>query len=379
MRIKRFHQAIAAAMALAAFAPGAFAAATVPTWYSKQNPGGRAGHTAVYDPTSNRMIVFGGTTGFTSGFNLNDLWYLNSANTIGPNQSWTPVALGSVSVPPARAYASAVYNGTLNKMILFGGAGGFASPCYNDVWVLSNANGQTGTPVWNNLSANGTPPAGRFQHSVAYNATTDTMVLFGGSSCEAETVYNDTWWLINASGTNGTPQWIQITPSNPPTARAGQTAVYNAAKDAMIVYGGNEGNGTTLLDIATLSNATHTGSAWSDDVLSGPALSLHSAVYDSVHDRMMVFGGYDSYSGEWNSGNWILFNASGGIRSWIEVFPGGSTSAPPTLAHTAVYDPPLNRMIVFGGESEIGSNTFWSDNVFVLGDANGEPSIQPVQ
>jgi hypothetical protein len=107
----------------------------------------------------------------------------------------------------------------------------------------------------------------------------------------------------------------------------------------MIVYGGNEGNGTPLLDIAVLSNATHTGSAWSDDVLSGPALSLHSAVYDSVHDRMMVFGGY-STGGEWNSGNRILFNASGGIRSWIEVFPGGSTFPPPTLAHTAVYDPP---------------------------------------
>jgi len=368
--MKYFYAAIAATIAFTCFSPSA--SAQVPAWYPRQTPGGRAGHTAVYDPTSNRMIVFGGTTGFTSPFNLNDLWYLNEANSLSPTQSWTPASLGSVSAPEPRTYASAVYNASLNKMIVFGGAGGFASPCYNDIWVLSNANGEGGAPTWTNLSTNGTPPPARFQHSVAYNATTDTMVVFGGSACVADTVYNDTWWLINASGTNGTPQWMQIFPSNPPTARAGQTAVYNAAKDEMIVYGGNEGNGTTLLDIAALSNATHTESAWSDDTLSGPALTLHSAIYDPTHDRMTVFGG-DS-SGEFNSTIWVLSNASGGVRSWEEMFPQPFASR--TLAHTAVYDRAHDRMIVFGGETQIGTNFFWSDNVFVLTHANGEPNIE---
>jgi|HubBroStandDraft_1064217.scaffolds.fasta_scaffold31246_2 hypothetical protein len=373
MKTKTFHALISGALTLAVCTPGA-PAAPQPTWHLRLNPGGREGHSAVYDPTSNRLIVFGGNTAFTAQFHLNDLWLLNDANATGNSQSWTSVTTGTVSAPSPRVGHSAVYNASMNKMIVFGGAGGYASPCYNDLWVLSNANGDGGTPTWNNLSPNGTPPAARFEHTAVYNATTDTMVVFGGSSCEADTVYNDTWWLINASGTNGTPQWIQITPSSPPTARAGHSAVYDAATDEMIVYGGYEANGTTLLDIATLANATHTESAWSDDVLSGPALALHSAVYDSKSDRMIVFGGYSSGGGEWNSEIWILVNASGGIRSWVPVFP--SPNADPTLGQTAAYDSAHNRMIVYGGEMEVGSNTFWSDDVMVLTDANGLPSYQ---
>jgi len=50
-------------------------------------------------------------------------------------------------------------------MIVFGGFGGFdfapgAESFFNDVWVLSKANGQ-GSPVWTQLSPPGTPPARR--------------------------------------------------------------------------------------------------------------------------------------------------------------------------------------------------------------------------
>src|SRR5690242_5868348 len=58
-------------------------------------------HTAVYDPSSNRMIVYGGYNGsaFWQDFGI---WVLTGANGFGPS-NWTQLtASGSNGSPPAR-------------------------------------------------------------------------------------------------------------------------------------------------------------------------------------------------------------------------------------------------------------------------------------
>ena len=108
---------------------------------------GFQGTTGVYDPASNRMIVFGGRD--TNGNNLNDVWVLTDANGIGGASQWINlIANGDASSPPARSGHSAVYDAADNIMIVFGGCGGSCSPALNDVWVLANANGLGGTPAW---------------------------------------------------------------------------------------------------------------------------------------------------------------------------------------------------------------------------------------
>ena len=47
----------------------------------------------------------------------------------------------------------------------------------NDVWALSLAN-----PAWTTLTPSGTPPHGRMSHSAVYDAIRDRMIVFGGYS-----------------------------------------------------------------------------------------------------------------------------------------------------------------------------------------------------
>jgi hypothetical protein len=97
-------------------------------------PVARYGHSAVFDATSNRMVVFGGWT-FTTGF-TNEAWVLSDANAFGSQSAWA--RLESTSVPPvSRVSHTATYSPASNRMTLFGGYDG--SVRRNDVWVLTQA------------------------------------------------------------------------------------------------------------------------------------------------------------------------------------------------------------------------------------------------
>jgi len=75
-----------------------------------------------------------------------------------------------------------------------------------------------------------------------------------------------------------------------------------------------------------------------------PARYRHSAVHDPAHDRMLVFGG-DSH-GPLRNDVWALSLA--GATEWSELIPSGPPPGPRS-AHCAIYDPPRERMVVFGG------------------------------
>ena len=144
------------------------------TW-QVAGPVPRWGHTAVIDPTTNVMVAFGGKvpgTNATPYLNLNDVWRLSGG------LAWT--ALKPTGTAPAGRYQhSAVYDSLNNRMIVFGGAEGNASPCANDIWVLSDANGKTGTPAWVQLVPTGTAPAPRAQHGAVYDPNTNSMIVYG--------------------------------------------------------------------------------------------------------------------------------------------------------------------------------------------------------
>jgi len=201
-------------------------------------PIARAGHVAVYDAGSNRMIVFGGHTGFP-GTDRNDVWVLVDANGIG-NPSWIQLSPAG-PFPPARGEpASGVYDPSTNRLIIFGGRTTLGSD-YNDVWILSNANGLGGTPQWTQLSPANMPPEPRGSHSMAYDPVTNRLTVFGGYSDTTGSL-NDVWVLTNANGSGATPEWIQITPNgNPPIARNLHSVAYSVASNRMIVaMGGSE-------------------------------------------------------------------------------------------------------------------------------------------
>ncbi len=325
-------------------------------------PVARNNHAAAFNPASNRMIVFGG---YTSLF-VNDTWVLSNADGSSGTPVWTQLSpASSPSVRDGMAYA---YNATSNRMIVFGG---YSFGPFNDVWVLSNADNSSGTPTWTQLSPTGGPPGARYRAAGAYDATNNVLIVTDGwSGC----CYSDAWILSHADGTGGTPTWTQLSPTGTaPSPRFGHATVYDPATNELILFGGYDGN--YYNDTWVLSHANGTGGtpAWTQLSPAGtppPVRGYHTTVYDAATNRMVVFAGANSSS--LLNDVWVLdhANGTGGTPTWSQLSPTG-TAPTPRYVHTAVYNPANNRMVVFDGGG-VGGNI---DETWVLTNASGVTAI----
>lgn len=334
---------------------------------SSSQPAPRFGHSAVYDATAQQMIVFGGNDGVNE---RNDLWSLSTSGL-----QWTSVTTAATgNVPPARFYHTAVYDSANSRMMLFGGLP--INGCgANDLWVLSNANGVGGTPTWTQLSPSSSPAA-RWGHNAVYDPKTNKMIIFGGNGCQGP--LNDVWTLSNANGLGGTPAWTALSPTGtPPSPRAGSTMVYDPVSNELIISSGN-GTNPAVSDLWILSNANGTGGTpvWTHPISNGQLepRSYASAIYDPTSNRMAVFDGVDATGTFDLSTVWLLINANGvsATPAWQKVSPSGT---PPQVrdSHTAIYDSVNNRMIIYGGESltALGGGIAVQGDVWALSQANG--------
>jgi hypothetical protein len=282
------------------------------------SPSKRSGHSAVYDVTHDRMIIFGGCNSQNCESPLNDVWILSNASTSGP--TWRQLSPAS-PLPGGRTKAVAAYDPNKNKLIIFGGKNGLSSGAvYSDTWVLSNANGLNGTPVWTQLNPIGTPAAGQYGATGTYDGTNNILTVFGGSTSSG-TDTNGVWTLSNANGLGGTPAWNQLSISGSlPAARSFHTAVYNPnAGHTMTIFGGNTAVSeiNDLNDLWVLSNANGMGgpSSWTEISGGGAsdpsARNSHAAAYDTDDNIMMIFGGSGTNSDGWFVSPWVLPDASG--------------------------------------------------------------------
>ncbi len=324
-------------------------------------PEGRSQHTEVYDPPSNRVTVFGGS--LEGGGAANDVWLLTGADGTGGTPTWSqllPAGLG----PAPRYEHTAVYDPASNRMIMFGGLAANGLPV-NDVWVLTNANGAGGTSTWNQLTPLGTPPEIRGAHTAVYDPSSNRMVVFGGVSGVSFSALNDVWVLTNANGTGSPPSWLQLTVTGiPPTGRFDHSAVYDPGSNQMIVFGGSNSS-IALNDVWLLTNANGLGGtpSWVQPSPSGtPPVPRfgHSAVYDAGSNRMILFGGGSFGTGPFNDA-WVLSSANGvgSPPAWTQLESAGAPPAPRAW-HRAAYSPASNRMMLFGGnDGSIMRNDVW--------------------
>jgi hypothetical protein len=349
--------------------------ATAQSW-SSNGPLPRAGHSMVYDASNHRIIMFGGASGdLTSSFEgLNDVWRLYGSPTPlgGTGLNWNQVH--AVGTPPApRAGHAAGYDPTSNRMIVFGGAVG-QSTCTNDVWILTNANGFGGSAAWMQLSPSGGPPAARSRLTGVYDPGSNTLMIFGGDCNNVP--FSDVWVLSNANGVSGTPTWTPLSPAPGPTARDSFGLVYDPGTNELILFGGYNDAGTTYNDVWVLSNANGTGGTpvWTQLSPIGPGPTPRnslSATYDRSTNTMTIFGG-DEQSGAVVNETWVLSNANGmgGTPAWTQIAASSNILPAPRAAHQAVYDSGTNVMTVFGGVVE-PPFVLQSNDVFLLNHANG--------
>jgi hypothetical protein len=196
----------------------------------------------VYDAANNRMIVFGGL-GLDGEQLFSDLWVLTNANGMGGTPAWIQLTpAGSLTADVESP--SAVYDPVNNIMTLFGGANLAENASTNGVWTLSHANGLGGKPRWTNIVAPGTAgsPPRRYGHTAVYDSANNRMIIFGGAPApDTEGIgFNDAWVLTYANGLGGTPAWTQLKPAGtPPATRWEHTAVYDAVNNRMLVFAGD--------------------------------------------------------------------------------------------------------------------------------------------
>lgn len=364
---KKFFLPAAALLALL-MSPFAYAQ----TW-SQDGPAPRFHTSAVYDVVTDQMVVFGGVTATGS---IGDLWSSPKLVAAGQAVTTTPyhwVQLFPTGTAPSARYGhGAAYDGVSNHMMLFGGQTS-ASACLNDFWLLDDANSADGAPAWVTMSPSGLLPSARTSFVSQYDPTTNSLIVFGGANC-ASGYLSDVWVLSNANGGPGTPTWSQLSPAAGPSARENASAIYDSTNNVLTIYAGDAGS-TGLSDVWTLSHANGTGGTpvWTNIVPTGTAPMARtgqSSVYDSVNNRMIMYGGINALTGaDFLEDTWILTFANniGGTPAWSLVKVSGT--APQRRFHSAFYNAADNDLIIFGGESQISASP-WDDRTFILSVAN---------
>jgi hypothetical protein len=313
------------------------ASAATPVWTQLSPSGGPpdadGGPGAVaIDAANNRLMVF---AGIGASGNTNATWVLTNADGQGGTPTWTPVtANGAVGSPPPRHGASAVYDPTNNRLIIFGGCLGGCLPVSSDVWVLSNANGLGGAATWTQLSPSGTPPAGRQAQAAVYDGTNNRLIIWGGQDGGGSggSTYAELWVLTNANGLGGASAWTKLSPTGgPPPGQYGPSGAYDPVNNRLVVFGGGaQGSGQATNATWVLSNANGLGGppAWTNVVAEGaagspPPSGSTLAGYDASANRMVVVRP--------SADVWVLANANGlgGASTWTQLSPTGS---PPAVA-----------------------------------------------
>ncbi|MCK4353483.1 hypothetical protein KAW65_08775 [candidate division WOR-3 bacterium] len=298
-----------------------------------QSPDGVTDHVAIYDTPNKRMIVFGGWTGNSWDEQVYAL-YLNG------EEEWQVLSLKG-NKPPARFLCShnAIYDSLNHRMILWGGYDKDANPLY-DVWSL---NLPEGGEEWTEITPTGDHPSAIANLTTIYDPVNQRMVLFGG--VDSVIRYNEVWSL---DLTLGNEVWTKLNPARtPPTPRSGHTAIYDPVNHSMIIFGGRDNNGY-LNEVWSL-DLTAGLEEWINLATTGdiplPRRGL-SAIYDPQNHTMVIFGGYFYADG------FICYNDVYSLDLstilWEQIVTFGLLPSPRCL-HSAVYDSKRDQMVVFGG------------------------------
>ncbi|MBN1660560.1 MAG: hypothetical protein JXA93_19340, partial [Anaerolineae bacterium] len=278
------------------------------------------------------------------------------------SESWTKLN-PSGPWPPPRAWHTAVYDHYNQRMIVYGGHSYHYN--FDDAWILDLT---PGAESWSQLQPGGEAIGARRFHSAVYDEARQQMVVFGGN--RGGQLLNDTWALdLSTPGNESWSQWA--VGGSVPAARVQHTALYEEDSDIMVVFGGLSAaglhNDTWLLNLGTQQ--------WAQAPLAGPppARRGHAIGYQEVTDRMYLFGGLGS--GGFLNDVWELDLTPGDV-GWRELFPTGTPPAGRAW-HAATYYRALNHLYVWGGRGmdSLEGETQWRLNVGGMDWELIEPSL----
>ncbi len=151
------------------------------------SPSPRSGAGMSWDPSSTRLVLFGGQG--ASGSLLNDTWVFSGG-------SWTNVTSALLRSPPPTYAPSLTTDSADGAVILFGGA--WAKGAFGQTWEWRGSG-------WTNLTGSLTvAPAARLWVASADDPWDAGVLVFGGYDDNA-TYFSDTWLFHAGTWTNLTP------------------------------------------------------------------------------------------------------------------------------------------------------------------------------
>jgi len=261
-------------------------------------------------------------------------------------------------------------------VLSFGGVdrGGGGEALASDAYRLDLEVGERGT--WSEVRTSGEAPGDRADHAAAARRLGDASLMYsyGGIDEIAPTGGTFTWRSPLLGG--GRPdhgsrlgryaphavvdyghvltldgpiaEWSRLSlDGGVPLADA--AAVWSADLEQLVIFGGRSSEDPTSAsaDVHAIDPAAGTWRTFRPEVSPSPRFA-HTAVYDHPRRRMLVFGGTRNWVNGLND-TWAL-DLTGGIEAaaWQRLETEGSAPGR-RYDHAAVYDPVRDRMIVFGG------------------------------
>jgi hypothetical protein len=241
------------------------------------------------------------------------------------------------SAPSARIVAAITYDSATHSTLLFGGSSAFVpGVSYGDTWMWRDG--------WTQLSPAASPPA-RGAAGMAYDPTTGTVVLFGGSdNANNGAVFGDTWTWDGVT-------WTQQFPPVSPAARStNQSMVYDPVTKTVVLFGGEGADNGDYGGVPYGDTWEWNGrkKTWTQVLpWSSPSPRWAPLAYDAITKTVVLFGGdngggdccriYYNDTWTWNGVNWTQQSPA--------------LSPPARTAQAMAYDTGLGLVIVFGGTS----------------------------
>ncbi len=242
--------------------------------------------------------------------------------------------------PSARWYHSMVYDSANDIVILFGGNENNLG--YDDeTWIYNFTDNS-----WTNMNP-ATKPSARWLHSMVYDSANDIVILFGGSDGDSD----DETWIYNFTDNS----WTNMNPATKPSPRESHSMVYDPLNDRVILFGGYNNNTDNYNDETWIYNFTDNSWINMNPATKPSARELHSMVYDTNNDQVILFGGYNYKTTYYNDETWI-YNFTD--NSWVNMNPTIKPSA--RGGHSMAYDSTNDKVILFGGFKAVDN---WVENV----------------
>jgi hypothetical protein len=316
------------------------------------SPSARYGHALAYDGSANRVLLFGGSAGFSTS---NETWAYDGSNW----QQLSPTAS-----PNGHTGIDMVHDLVRGVTLMYGGMSTsfFGGPSVDQTWEFD---GTTWTQVFPT-----TTPGGLGNYGMAYDLLRQRVVLYGGSSNSFFPIAEAGTWEFD--GTN----WALRTPATNPGPLERPAMCFHQGLGRTVLFGGIDpqigGNDTTWL---------YDGTNWTAAPVTGARPSVRTGAkmaYDSVRGVCVLSGGVDPMNGQPIVDTWQFDGAS-----WTQV----PTVNSGRYAHGMAFLPTTRQVVLFGGSnpatfSDLGDTWLHGSTATDYGSGclgtNGVPQIRAV-